>query len=53
MNYDKRPADTAALLKGSKGVEVMTTSEMADDAEVAKTDGADPSWSWCLLVEAE
>ena len=33
MNYDKRSADTAALLKGSKGVEVMTTSEKSKDAE--------------------
>ncbi len=53
MNYHKRSADTAALLKGSKGVEVMTTSELTNDAVVTKTDDAGPRWSWCLLVETE
>ena len=53
MNYDKRSADTAALLKGANGVEVMTTSEKASDAEVAKTGCAGPKCSRYLLIKAE
>ncbi len=53
MNYDKRSADTAALLKGSKGVEVMTTSEKVNDTDVAMTDSRGSRWSRRLLIKAE